>query len=355
MMQKRGRVWRVGKWAGVGASVALVIGMAVSCARGGGVRYHVYSSKLGASFCDGSIHCWYISGMPDGQNEFQVSFPHPHEHAFYLSVPVERGFAEGLWSSSSEVHVAHVPPAVALFCVCGATVIMWCGDWRTALLALVILANLGSLATWLLSCVYHVSYRRPDGFAVELRNGTVTTIIPPNEWHDPQYVVFPRSPFGLTASKLKNNWAGLWPGNSTDGLDSVRRLRDLAWRCGFVLPRVCRRPDDPDTPKVPRTLAAPTEPILRRSIFDGFHETRRAREAKPGAGVPDLCCTGLILPVWPASLALLIGARVVQRKRRRARRRSRGECEKCGYSLKLNVSGKCPECGVEIDAKQVSA
>src|SRR5262249_30996896 len=156
------------------------------------------------------------------------------------------------------------------------------------------------------------------------------------------------------ASKLKHDWAAVWPGKSTRGLDSVRRLRDLTWRCGFVLPRISRRPDDPDTPKVPRTLAERTDPILRPSIFYEFAESRLSRDAKPPSGVPDLCCTGVILPIWPVSLALLIGARVVLRWRRRARRRSRGECEKCGYSLKLNVSGQCPECGLLLAAQSTA-
>ncbi|HVP13333.1 MAG TPA: hypothetical protein VMV94_19320 [Phycisphaerae bacterium] len=32
----------------------------------------------------------------------------------------------------------------------------------------------------------------------------------------------------------------------------------------------------------------------------------------------------------------------------RPRRRSRGKCQACGYDLTSNISGRCPECGLEI-------
>ena len=35
---------------------------------------------------------------------------------------------------------------------------------------------------------------------------------------------------------------------------------------------------------------------------------------------------------------------------RRRRRRSKGECVRCGYDLTGNTSGVCPECGVEVQA-----
>ena len=34
---------------------------------------------------------------------------------------------------------------------------------------------------------------------------------------------------------------------------------------------------------------------------------------------------------------------------RRRRRRRRGECVPCGYNLTGNVSGVCPECGIEVE------
>ena len=40
---------------------------------------------------------------------------------------------------------------------------------------------------------------------------------------------------------------------------------------------------------------------------------------------------------------------------RRRRRRSRGECVRCGYDLRGNESGACPECGTTIAAARVEA
>ena len=37
---------------------------------------------------------------------------------------------------------------------------------------------------------------------------------------------------------------------------------------------------------------------------------------------------------------------------RRNRRRKRGLCVQCGYNLTGNVSGRCPECGMQIDAPE---
>ena len=41
---------------------------------------------------------------------------------------------------------------------------------------------------------------------------------------------------------------------------------------------------------------------------------------------------------------------VIRGPLRRRRRRKRGACQKCGYGLTGNVSGVCPECGVEVPA-----
>ncbi len=35
----------------------------------------------------------------------------------------------------------------------------------------------------------------------------------------------------------------------------------------------------------------------------------------------------------------------VQQRNLQFRRRARGQCQKCGYDLTGNVSGRCPECG----------
>ena len=31
----------------------------------------------------------------------------------------------------------------------------------------------------------------------------------------------------------------------------------------------------------------------------------------------------------------------------------KGHCQKCGYDLTGNVSGRCPECGTELEQKRV--
>ena len=39
------------------------------------------------------------------------------------------------------------------------------------------------------------------------------------------------------------------------------------------------------------------------------------------------------------------------RQSRKVRRRRQGLCTECGYDLRGNVSGRCPECGVHVNAK----
>jgi hypothetical protein len=60
--------------------------------------------------------------------------------------------------------------------------------------------------------------------------------------------------------------------------------------------------------------------------------------------------SGLSFPLW-GLLALLAVYPIVAFSRgplRRRRRRGRGLCIRCGYDLKGNVSGVCPECGETI-------
>jgi hypothetical protein len=51
----------------------------------------------------------------------------------------------------------------------------------------------------------------------------------------------------------------------------------------------------------------------------------------------------MLAAVWPLG-------DVLRGPLRRRRRRHRGECEQCGYSLRGNVSGVCPECGTAAAA-----
>ena len=59
----------------------------------------------------------------------------------------------------------------------------------------------------------------------------------------------------------------------------------------------------------------------------------------------------LALPIWMPFLVCLLPpvaffvARPIRRRRRIRRRIRRGLCQKCGYDLRGNTSGVCPECG----------
>jgi hypothetical protein len=54
----------------------------------------------------------------------------------------------------------------------------------------------------------------------------------------------------------------------------------------------------------------------------------------------------LYVPLWPlAAVTAVLPATWLYRRRRRQRRRRRGRCPNCGYDLRANVSGVCPECG----------
>lgn len=55
------------------------------------------------------------------------------------------------------------------------------------------------------------------------------------------------------------------------------------------------------------------------------------------------------LPVWPLVIPLMIPPiRDSIRERRRLGRKKRNECLECGYNLKGNISGLCPECGTPV-------
>ncbi len=56
--------------------------------------------------------------------------------------------------------------------------------------------------------------------------------------------------------------------------------------------------------------------------------------------------TAVVLPLWPLPAISLILAALLYRKPNRS-----GLCRKCRYDLTGNQSGRCPECGWEIDRK----
>jgi predicted RNA-binding Zn-ribbon protein involved in translation (DUF1610 family) len=60
-------------------------------------------------------------------------------------------------------------------------------------------------------------------------------------------------------------------------------------------------------------------------------------------------------PYWAAMLATGLGPAVWGVKRIRRRRPREGHCVSCGYSLIGNVSGVCPECGMEVVVRMLVA
>ena len=57
----------------------------------------------------------------------------------------------------------------------------------------------------------------------------------------------------------------------------------------------------------------------------------------------------LTISLWLllATFAVYPGAAFIRGPLRRRRRRRSGRCQRCGYDLTGNVSGRCPECGAE--------
>ena len=74
----------------------------------------------------------------------------------------------------------------------------------------------------------------------------------------------------------------------------------------------------------------------------GF-EYHRGATLNPGSSFP---FTVAMVPLWPlVPLTLALPAARLWLSRRRRKRALKGECPRCGYDLKGNVSGACPECG----------
>ena len=63
-----------------------------------------------------------------------------------------------------------------------------------------------------------------------------------------------------------------------------------------------------------------------------------------------LWISAMQFPVWIPCALLAVPTALLWYGDRRFRIRS-GHCAKCGYDLTLNVSGKCPECGVRIEGQ----
>jgi hypothetical protein len=57
----------------------------------------------------------------------------------------------------------------------------------------------------------------------------------------------------------------------------------------------------------------------------------------------------------PFAIPPLAWALWYYRRDRLRRRVAEGRCAKCGYALTGNISGKCPECGTPITAREGSA
>ena len=60
--------------------------------------------------------------------------------------------------------------------------------------------------------------------------------------------------------------------------------------------------------------------------------------------------TEIVIPMWfLLALAFILTAYLWYRDRRRW---PPGHCQKCGYDLTGNESGRCPECGTEVSAEE---
>ena len=63
----------------------------------------------------------------------------------------------------------------------------------------------------------------------------------------------------------------------------------------------------------------------------------------PESGFKDTFLAGAIILLLIGAIASLVALRIRERKRSIIRR---GMCRKCGYDLRGNTTGTCPECGM---------
>lgn len=166
---------------------------------------------------------------------------------------------------------------------------------RVSILHVVVLTLLGVLlAAWVT-------------FTIPNENDLVYRSLIPAEWIAPDWIIFVSNGgvdiywgFGFNASEFSLR---KWP-----------RSRDLDWfeRCGLVLPEM--------RPGIRPNKLAPNQ--------------------------------GIRIPFWlPVSLLLIIEFFLIRRRRRMLApfRSNEPHCDSCGYLLKLNTSGRCPECGSSFD------
>lgn len=95
-------------------------------------------------------------------------------------------------------------------------------------------------------------------------------------------------------------------------------------------------------------LFVKTSPLVQQhtlSLRSMFPQMKRVRAPGPVAW-------SAMFHLLPLTVLCLLGAGylVVTPIVRRRRRRKRGLCLACGYNLAGNESGRCPECGKEIDS-----
>jgi hypothetical protein len=98
-------------------------------------------------------------------------------------------------------------------------------------------------------------------------------------------------------------------------------------------------------PRYPPVLSDDVRPVGGFALF-----SRHVEPSSPGAA-PTYVAYSVIAPYWFLALALGVPAVWLNRRiiadRRRRRRLARGQCASCGYDLRANPSGRCPECGAD--------
>jgi outer membrane protein assembly factor BamB len=95
-----------------------------------------------------------------------------------------------------------------------------------------------------------------------------------------------------------------------------------------------------------------TSPEGSRAALLRFAWTKRSRSS--GVSLSPQAETSLTLPHWFVAAVLGVApmAWVTGLWRDRRRRHPRGHCRDCGYDLR-GITGRCPECGLEIAAKRL--
>ncbi len=96
----------------------------------------------------------------------------------------------------------------------------------------------------------------------------------------------------------------------------------------------------------------PAEHWRVSSTLDHFrHILPSIRHAPSRVNKPPLMTTRYCVPLW--IILLVIGIPTAWLWYRDRRRYPPGHCQRCGYDLTGNVSGRCPECGEGITPSQL--